>query len=58
MDPNPLKRITFWTSTFGMAFTHLGHSGSSVSALQRYMSVPGLKEGRMYVFTQISSLYS
>ncbi|GLV32374.1 uncharacterized protein CBL_00917 [Carabus blaptoides fortunei] len=47
MDPNPLKRITFWTSTLGMAMFHVGHSGSSASALQRYMSVPDLRQGRM-----------
>ncbi|GLV43411.1 brother of rumpel [Carabus blaptoides fortunei] len=50
MDPSPLKRITFWTSTFGAAMNYIGHGGCSASALQRYMSVTGLKDAKISTF--------
>lgn len=54
MNPNPLERITFWSASFGMAFIFVAHSGCSASTLQRYMSLTGQREAKMYDFCQLT----
>uniref|UniRef100_A0A8C9SV03 Solute carrier family 5 member 8 n=1 Tax=Scleropages formosus TaxID=113540 RepID=A0A8C9SV03_SCLFO len=41
-DPNPFKRHTFWTITFGGAFVWIGIYGVSQAQVQRYVSCKSL----------------
>lgn len=48
MDPNPFKRLTFWSATVGSMFYISSHSGCAASSLQRYMSLRNQKDAKMY----------
>ncbi|XP_046659526.1 sodium-coupled monocarboxylate transporter 1-like [Homalodisca vitripennis] len=50
MDPDPFARNTFWTTFFGYLFMHLTNLAVNPAAIQRYLSVPTLRQARWTVF--------
>ncbi|KAK9507612.1 hypothetical protein O3M35_007432 [Rhynocoris fuscipes] len=50
MNPDPSERMSFWAATFGLAFLWTSNSGISPAAVQRYISLPSIRQARMSVF--------
>ncbi|XP_059488854.1 sodium-coupled monocarboxylate transporter 1-like [Neocloeon triangulifer] len=50
MDPDPLKRHTFWTVLWGTYFGWLSQCGVGQGMVQRYLSVPNLKSAKWTIF--------
>lgn len=46
-DPSPFKRHTFWSIMIGGFFTSLTVYGSNQATIQRYMSVPSIRDAQM-----------
>ncbi|KAK0423693.1 hypothetical protein QR680_008282 [Steinernema hermaphroditum] len=52
-DPNPALYMSFWTSTFGAVCIWLSLYGVNQMAVQRYCSVPTLRDAQKVVFITI-----
>ena len=50
-NPDPTVRHTFWTLIFGGYFMWLAVFGVNQTQVQRYMSMPTIKDVRKYVHT-------
>lgn len=46
MDPNPFQRSTFWTVTIGTLFSWTSGLASSQGSIQRFMSVPTVRDAQ------------
>lgn len=46
-DPSPFKRHTFWSIMIGGFFTSLTVYGSNQATIQRYVSVPKVRDAQM-----------
>lgn len=49
IDPDPRVRHSFWSGTIGGFFVWLPLFGATQAQIQRYNSVPTLKQSRQYV---------
>uniref|UniRef100_A0A8C9VQD7 Solute carrier family 5 member 8 n=1 Tax=Scleropages formosus TaxID=113540 RepID=A0A8C9VQD7_SCLFO len=57
-DPNPFKRHTFWTITFGGAFVWIGIYGVSQAQVQRYVSCKSLNHARTSLYLNLVGLWA
>ncbi|XP_053718271.1 sodium-coupled monocarboxylate transporter 1 [Synchiropus splendidus] len=57
-DPNPLRRHTIWTITFGGAFVWAGIYGINQAQVQRYISCKTLTQARVSLFLNLLGLWS
>ncbi|XP_062373890.1 sodium-coupled monocarboxylate transporter 1 [Sardina pilchardus] len=56
-DPNPLRRHTFWTVTFGGAFVYLSIYGTNQAQVQRYVSCKTLGHAKMSLYVNLIGLW-
>ncbi|XP_041934507.1 sodium-coupled monocarboxylate transporter 1 isoform X1 [Alosa sapidissima] len=56
-DPNPLRRHTFWTITFGGAFVYIGIYGTNQAQVQRYVSCKTLAHAKMSLYVNLIGLW-
>ena len=48
-NPDPTRRITFWTISFGTIFSALATFGVGQPTVQRYCALPTLRQAKLYV---------
>ncbi|XP_061922483.1 sodium-coupled monocarboxylate transporter 1-like [Entelurus aequoreus] len=56
-DPNPLRRHTFWTVTFGGTFVWVSIYGINQAQVQRYISCKSLTQARLALFINLIGLW-
>nr|XP_061809540.1 sodium-coupled monocarboxylate transporter 1-like [Nerophis lumbriciformis] len=56
-DPNPLKRHTFWTVTFGGTFVWVSIYGINQAQVQRYISCKSIIHAKLSLFINLVGLW-
>ncbi|XP_077449709.1 sodium-coupled monocarboxylate transporter 1 isoform X2 [Stigmatopora argus] len=56
-DPNPLKRHTFWTVTFGGTFVWVSIYGVNQAQVQRYISCKNITHAKLSLFMNLVGLW-
>ncbi|XP_061524369.1 sodium-coupled monocarboxylate transporter 1 isoform X2 [Phycodurus eques] len=56
-DPNPLKRHTFWTVTFGGTFVWVSIYGINQAQVQRYISCKSITHAKLSLFINLIGLW-
>ncbi|XP_061663118.1 sodium-coupled monocarboxylate transporter 1 [Syngnathoides biaculeatus] len=56
-DPNPLKRHTFWTVTFGGTFVWVSIYGINQAQVQRYISCRSITHAKLSLFINLMGLW-
>ncbi|XP_063073284.1 sodium-coupled monocarboxylate transporter 1-like isoform X2 [Engraulis encrasicolus] len=56
-DPNPLRRHTFWTVTFGGAFVWISVYGINQAQVQRYISCKSMGQAKLSLYVNLLGLW-
>nr|XP_057933339.1 sodium-coupled monocarboxylate transporter 1 [Doryrhamphus excisus] len=56
-DPNPLRRHTFWTVTFGGTFVWVSIYGINQAQVQRYISCKSIAHARLSLFINLIGMW-
>lgn len=56
MDPNPLKRTTFWTVGIGLVPLWISGLGVSQQCIQRFLAVPNLRLAQRSVWIFVGGM--
>lgn len=56
-DPSPYTRVTFWNSALGASVAMLGAYATNQATVQRYLSLPTLKDAKRCVCVMLKLIF-